>query len=138
MNYIERNARIESTSIGNCGTPIMTLYLHLRFSDGGQAAGGYTLDAPPEIKCAGAERKPTALTGALIKKIIDIVGVQRWEDLPGQYVVTRREGNFIVGIRNILGGEWLMFEEFLQKELDKSDKSNEPQTPTPTAEAGLT
>lgn len=99
------NARIEKTMIGVEDHGIMTCYLYLRQEGAGQPFGGFALDGPYDHE--KKERKPNAYCGLWIKRILEVVGVSKWEDLPGKYVrVAGEEWGRIDGIGNIIEDRW--------------------------------
>ncbi len=99
------NARIKSTMLGIDDYGIMTCFLHLEQEGSGQAFGGFTLDGPYNDK--SRERDPNKLCGFWIKRILDVVGVCKWEDLPGKYVRVKGEDfGEIIGIGHITDNKW--------------------------------
>lgn len=72
------NAKIKSTMLGYEDHGILTCFLMLEQDGSGQGFGGYRLDAP--------HNKPSIFTDFWIKKILWVVGVDKWEDLKGKYV----------------------------------------------------
>lgn len=74
----EQNGRIESTMLGIEDHGILTSFLYLQFAGSGQGFGGYTLTG-----------------GAMaywMKRVLETVGVEKWEDLKGKHVRIRRKG----------------------------------------------
>jgi hypothetical protein len=104
------NAKIESTMLGYEDHGIMTCFLHLRQGSSCQGFGGYGLDdAPPKDKRGNrhGDRQPNKLAGFWIKRILETVGVDNWEDLPGKFIrVDGEEFGDIFGIGNITEDKW--------------------------------
>lgn len=52
-----------------------------------------------------------------ISKILDVVGVNNWEDLPGKYIRYEDDGrgSGITKIGNIIDDKWFDIEEFFRK-----------------------
>lgn len=74
----ERNALIESVSLGIEDHGILTAFLHLDFGSASQGFGGYALDAKGANYCA-----------AFIRGCLDTIGVREWKDLPGNIIRVR-------------------------------------------------
>jgi hypothetical protein len=106
MYPIIENARIERTTLGVEDHGFMTVWLHLSFGRGGQGFGGHALDDKP--KATGMPRRPTAYGLAYIMRVMEAVGVDRWENLPGKHVrIARNEYNgLIVAIGHIIEDKW--------------------------------
>ena len=108
-DYEEKNAQIESTSLGGYdgGTSVMTCWLHLKYGgSGGQGFGGYGLDEPFHKGDKFAGRRGTAYGMEFITRIIATVGVDRWEDLPGKYIRVRARHDKVLAIGNITEDRW--------------------------------
>ena len=88
----EVNAKIKSTQLGYEGHNILTAWLHLEYNGGGQGFGGYCLGGP-------------YLT-LFLERVLKVVGVESWEDLPGHYVKARQEHSKVHEIAGILSDDW--------------------------------
>lgn len=92
------NARIESTMLGYEEHGMLTCFLHLTQEGSGQGFGGYRLDSPKGY---------SVFTDMWIKKILETVGVNKWEDLSGKYVrVIGEEFGSIEAIGHITDDKW--------------------------------
>lgn len=104
------NAIIEKTMLGIEDHGIMTFYIDLKQSGSGQGFGGYTLDDRPLQDAQGhrfGDRQPSILCGFCIKRILDVVGVNKWEDLVGKHVrVDGEEYGDIYAIGHIIEDKW--------------------------------
>ncbi len=104
------NALIESTMLGYEDHGIMTCFLQLKQGASGQGFGGYGLDDIPLKDKKGhsmGDRQPSKAAGFWIKRILETVGVDKWEDLPGHYVrVDGEEFGDIFGIGHITENKW--------------------------------
>lgn len=110
-----KNARIKSTMLGREDHGIMTFMIYIEFDKGTTCGlGGWALD----------EYNPTTKTRLfkiesmeLLSKILDVVGVERWEDLPGKYIrfEDRGWGSTIDKIGNIIEDKWLDLREFFEE-----------------------
>lgn len=86
----------------------MTCFLNLEQPDAGQGFGGYRLDAPK-----GAD---SPLGTFWIKRILETVGVYKWEDLAGKIIrVDGEEFGEIRGIGHALEDKWFYPKEEIQK-----------------------
>lgn len=106
-----KNAKIKSTMLGVEDHGIMSFYLHLDYGGAGQGAGGYALDEYSK----GQEKRIGAPFGIeLIRSILDVVGVETWEDLPGKYIRARADHGKVYAIGNMLNNTWLDFGIFFE------------------------
>ena len=119
------NAQIESTMLGYEDHGIMTCFLNLKQDGSGQGFGGYGLDNRPAKDKNGhrfGDRRPSKLSGFWIKRILEVVGVEKWEDLPGKYVrVDGEEWGEIKGIGNITKDKWF----YPKKEIEELKSESE-------------
>ncbi len=91
-DYAGSVMKIENTMLGAEDHGILTCYLHCKAESSGVGVGGYSLDTPaPTGKTF--EREGTAFGMDHIKQMMRVVGVSRWEDLPGKHVVVLFEGS---------------------------------------------
>ena len=119
------NAIIESTMLGYEDHGIMTCFLHLKQSGSGQGFGGWCLDnRPPKGKDGyrQGDREPSRLAGFWIKRILEVVGVDKWEDLVGKHVrVDGEEFGEIRGIGHIIEDKWFYPKEEVNKYIDEPE-----------------
>ena len=107
------NARIEKVSISMADHGVLTFYINLHGCSWGTAFGGY---------CIGkgyldAEEFSAENGGGLVAmmRIMDVVGVHRWEDLEGKYVRVETHGwGKITKIGNIIKDKWFDIEDFFR------------------------
>lgn len=93
---------------------IMTCMIDLDYGDSGhQGFGGYGLDEPKkDEKGKHIGRFGSAYGMQFIKEILEVVGVEKWEDLVGKYIRVRFNdesadwGNKIEAIGNITKDKW--------------------------------
>jgi hypothetical protein len=89
-----KNAKIDSTMLGYEGHNILTCMLYLSYgSSSAQAFGGYNLTTPSELK-------------KWVQKILEVVGVENWEDLPGKHIRVESDSGRIYKIGNLLEDKW--------------------------------
>ena len=116
------NAKIENASITMDDHGCLTWYITLAGAGWGVSIGGYVighgyLDAK-EFK--GSEKGTESLM-----RVMDTVGVEKWEDLPGKYVRVYSEGwgSIITKFGNIIEDKWFDCREFFSnKELEDEKK----------------
>ena len=105
------NAKIKSTMLGYEDHGILTFMLYLDCGDGtSQGFGGYQLDTPVHHEGHFLGRAPTKAPGLILKRILETVGVERWEDLRGKVIrIQRREEVLhapITRIGHMLDDKW--------------------------------
>ena len=110
VNSIE-NAKITSTSISMADHGCLTIWITVEGDGWGVSIGGY-VDGKWHLGAKHFEGNGAAIVK--IMKIMDVVGVNKWEDLKGKYVrVKMREyGETVDEIGNILKDKWVNFRDF--------------------------
>ena len=104
----EKNAKITGTMLGIEDHGIFSFYLYLDYGGSSQGAGGYSLDTPirdneGKFLC----RRGTAAGMELIARILQLVGVEKWEDLKGKSIrVEIGESGTIKAIGHIIKDDW--------------------------------
>jgi len=99
------NARIESTSISNADHGVLTAWVHLNGSGWGCGFGGYRLDSHNKA----LDRLFGIVWGFMfLMRVMETVGVSKWEDLPGKYVRVRTQGlgGGIAAIGHLIEDKW--------------------------------
>jgi hypothetical protein len=110
-----KNARITSTMLGIEDHGIMSFYLYLDYGGSCQSAGGYSLDKPiKDEKGRFIKRVGTAVGCDVIMKILEVVGVEKWESLPNKNIRVRADHSKVYAIGNLLREQWIEFEEFFK------------------------
>lgn len=111
-----KNAIIESTMLGREDYDILTFFINIRFDGRSHCSsvGGYCLD---EYDPANETRVYSAKSMEIISKILEVVGVNTWEELPGKYIRFEDNGwgHSIVKIGNIMEDKWLDVEKFFSR-----------------------
>lgn len=87
-----KNARIEGTMLGIEGHGILTAFLYLEYDGGGQGFGGYSIEGPYASK--------------FIKRVLEVVGVEEWEELKGKHIRVKATSIKVHEIGNILEDKW--------------------------------
>lgn len=110
-----KNALITDTFLGREDHGIMTFSIYVEFDKCTTCGvGGYAIDMYDREKDT---RVFTAKGLEAISKILDVVGVNKWEDLPGKYIrfVDNGWGSTIDEIGNIIEDKWFNLREFFSK-----------------------
>lgn len=96
------NAKISKTMLGHMDYGYMSFVLSLEFDGVHQGFGTYDL---------------RFYTIDLIEKILNVVGVQTWEELEGKVIRIEKGpwGSSITRIGNVLKDEWLDMDEIAEK-----------------------
>ena len=110
-----KNAIINSTMLGREDHGIMTFMIFIKFDKyvscgvGGYALEGYDKGSKKRVFIAESMES--------ISKVLDVVGVDRWEDLPGKYIRIEDNGlgSTINKIGNIIEDKWFDLKEFFGK-----------------------
>lgn len=110
-----KNARIDSTMLGREDHGIMTFIIQLSFGNCySQGFGCYALD---EYDKETKTRVFRAKSMECISRILDVVGVDTWEQLPGKYIRFKDlgYGKTIDEIGNIMEDKWFNIREFFSE-----------------------
>jgi hypothetical protein len=116
VNMEIKNAKITSTMLGREDHGIMTFMIFVEFDVCvGCGVGGYALDSWDKITSTRVFR---AESMEAISKVLDVVGVDRWEKLPGSYIRIKDNGwgSTIDEIGNLMEDKWFNLREFFSKE----------------------
>ncbi len=87
----ERNAKIISTMLGRESHGIPTFYLHTQTGSTAQGFGGW------DLRFYGID---------LLLDVVETVGVEKWEELAGNYCRVRERGGVLVAIGHITEDRW--------------------------------
>lgn len=107
-----KNALITGTMLGIEDHGIMSFMLYLSYGGCGQGAGGYALDTPVKENGKFLCRIGTAEGLSMIMRILEVVGVGKWEDLKGKHIRVKADLSAVHAIGNILKDDWLDFTSF--------------------------
>ena len=117
MSDIE-NAKIRSTMLGIEDHGILTFYLHIEANGWGQGVGGYCLDGANPEKDHTKPRPGFGPGLTAIRQILETVGVDRWEKLPGTLIRVRRTGDWGSALPPIIGhiieDRWFDLKAFME------------------------
>ena len=110
-----RNAKILPTKLGREDHGIMTFMIFIEFYGAGCGVGGYALDYYDR------ESNKRVFTGKgleAISNILDVVGVDNWEDLKGKYIRIKDNGigSTVDEVGNLIDDDkWFNLREFFSK-----------------------
>lgn len=106
-----KNARITSTMLGREDHGIMTFMIYIDAGDFSCGVGGFCLD---EFNTTTQARVFRAESMEAISKILDVVGVDKWEDLPGKHIRFEDAGwgSTVTKIGNIITDKWFDMKNF--------------------------
>jgi len=109
------NMKITGTSITMADHGCLTFYVYLEGNGFGCCYGGYCIGHGylGAKNFNGSSKGPEAMA-----RIMDTVGVDTWEDLPGKYirVVDAGLGRSITKIGNVIDDKWFDIKEFFEKD----------------------
>ncbi len=112
------NARIANTTLGIEDHGVMTFWLHLEWPGAGQGLGGYMLDHTDSEN--HDERIGHGHGIIAMRKILETVGVDSWEQLKGKLVRIKKNHRYddppILG--NILDDKWFDLRGFMRSRRD--------------------
>ena len=109
-----KNARIKSTMLGREDHGIMTFMIYINADNFSCGVGGYCLD---QYDRETKTRVFRAESMEAISKVLEVVGVDKWEDLPGKYIRFEDNGwgSIVTKIGNIIEDKWFDMPEFFSK-----------------------
>lgn len=101
------NAKIKGTMLGYEDHGMLSCWLYLEQPGCGQGFGGYRLDSPKgdHIVC-----------GFWVRRILETVGVEKWEDLKGKYIRVEGSEGGIEAIGHLLEDKWFRPRAELEKQ----------------------
>ena len=106
-----RNARITSTMLGREDHGIMTFMIYIDAGNFSCGVGGFRLD---EFNMDSKTRVFRAKSMEAVSEILKVVGVDKWEDLPGKYIRFEDNGwgSTVTKIGNIIDDKWFDMKNF--------------------------
>lgn len=115
-----KNAKITQTFLGREDHGILTFFIFVEFSGCGCGIGGYCLDS---YDIDTRTRIYSAKSMEAISNILDVVGVDSWEELEGKYIRIKEQGlgSGIDEIGNLMEDKWFNIREFFNDENDEFD-----------------
>lgn len=107
-----QNARIEGTFLGIEDHGILTFMIRLEYASGVQSFGQYMLDYRDKEK---DEIVGNAQGFVLIRRVLEVVGVDSWEKLRGKTIRADADYGKVYRIGNIIKDEWCDAAEIMNK-----------------------
>ena len=114
-------ATIDRTTLGSPSHGVVSAWLHTKWLGGGVGVGGLCLDEPlKDDDGKFIKRVGTAYGLDHIMQVMETVGVEKWEDLPGKHIIVLFEGKSIwgatsVGIAGITNGKVLIYKDHVSE-----------------------
>lgn len=119
---IIENAVIESTEIDMGDRGLLTAWIELAYSSGGQGFGGYALYLPK----GWAHHELKSFAGHFIFRALEVAGVEKWSQLKGKTVRVRHTCVHVEAIGHIIKDDWFCPEsDFAISQKDKFSDSTE-------------
>ncbi len=118
-----RNAKITSTMLGREDHGILTFMVFVEFGCSGCGIGGYAIDQYDRT----ADKRVFSGKGLeAISKILETVGVDKWEDLPNKYIRIKDNGwgSTIDEIGNLMEEKWFNLREFFANNDNNEKEKN--------------
>lgn len=119
-----KNARITSTKLGREDHGIFTFVIYVEIQGGACCGiGCYALDC---FDKDSEKRIFRAESMEIISKILDVVGVDNWEDLKGKYIRIRDRGwgSTIDEIGNLMDDKWVNIRHFFESIQEEERERN--------------
>lgn len=98
-----KNAQISHTMLGYEDHGILTAMIYLNYGGSGQGFGGYSLDRYSKERECRIEDKAC---GFFIRRILEVVGVSKWEELASKYIRVKADSSKVYAIGNLLEDKW--------------------------------
>ena len=109
-----KNAQITGTMLGREDHGIFTFMIYIKCDGWACGVGGYALDYYDK---ESDKRVYSAKSLEAVSRILDVVGVDKWEDLKGKYIRIKDNGwgSTVDEIGNLIENKWFNFREFFSK-----------------------
>lgn len=117
---ITENAVIESVSL-DVERGVVIPWIFLSYDGGGQGAGGFVTYNP---QCRRGMRNFDC-TGALILRVCEVIGVDRWEKLPGRPCRSVHTQSNVRALGHHMKDKWISFDGFFESLRAKAQAEDE-------------
>lgn len=102
-----QNAVIKSASLTKADHGLLSGWIMLEYKSGGQGFGGHALYLPKDFSHHDSQSN---FAGHWIFRVLEIAGVDRWEDLKGKTIRVKSDvaglGGKIEAIGHIVNDDW--------------------------------
>ena len=98
-----KNAIIKSARISNDDHGLLSSWVDLDYGGSCQAFGGFSLYLPKDFKHAMSQKN---YAGHFIWRVMEVAGVERWDQLAGKTVRVRSEHNKVHALGHIVKDDW--------------------------------
>lgn len=105
MQAERKNAVIKSARITNDDHGLLTAWLDLDYGGSGQGFGGFSLYLPKSYTNHGGSLKAN-YAGHFIWRVMEVAGVERWDQLPGKTIRVLSEHSSVNAIGHIVKDDW--------------------------------
>jgi hypothetical protein len=100
--YEVKNAIIESATITSTNNGVLSAWVHLDYGGESQDFGGLVLYVPKTF----THHKIESVSGHFIYRVMQVAGVERWEDLKGKTVRVKASHSKVAAIGHIVKDDW--------------------------------
>lgn len=97
-----KNAVITGTMLGVEDHGILSAFVYLDYGGSAQGFGGYALDSNAGKRWLDGGN----VCGRFVRRVLETVGVERWEDLKGKNIRVKSDWGKVYAIANILRDNW--------------------------------
>ena len=101
-----KNAKIESTSLGYDRGIFLVAWIYLDYGGSSQGFGGYVL-----AKSEGPMRPLNDFGIEAINRILNTLGVHKWEQLPGTPCRAKASHGKVYAVGHYLKDKWFSYED---------------------------
>ncbi len=114
-----KNAIINSTKLGTGDRGFLDAWLYLDYGDsGGQGFGGFVLQVPKSFD----HWKLEGVAGHFIMRVLEIAGVEYWDQLKGKTIRVKANHSSINAIGHIVKDDWFSPSEDFKKTTQETTK----------------
>jgi len=97
-----KNAIISSASLDTGDRGLLTSWIYLDYGGSGQGFGGCALYLPKSFN----HHEMLSPAGHFIFRVMEVAGVEKWDDLKGKTVRVKAEHDKVHAIGNIVKEDW--------------------------------